>query len=238
MTPEQLTKELVDLKLLVGLPTYDGRRHNGLALWNMGRRLPNAVPLDGGGSLLAKVFNEILCDALQRRDRSEATHFLLMHDDIVPVETDWFGSMWKEFRRVDAEMMAAVVPIKDGRGLTSTGLETENNVVRRLTLKECDKRGPTFTDSNLLLNSGLLLFDLRCDWVNSCYFHIDDKIHWHAGKPYAQCMSEDWNFTRMARAAGAERIYATTAVKLVHMGRQPFPSYGGWGLVEKDDGGV
>lgn len=242
------TDELKSLKIVIGLPTYDGRRHNGMMLWSLRDTLPAAMPIEGGGSLLAKVFNDIFVKALKARDKNEATHFLLLHEDIVPASDDWFAVLWNEFRRVDAEMMAAVVPLKDPRGLTSTAVEEPKETGlsvrsdsdlemnrRRLSLKECDAMGGTFTHPGLLLNSGMLLFDLRHSWVNSCHFTINDEITWHAGEPVVSCSSEDWNFTRMARDAGAERIYATNKVRLLHVGKQHFPSWGAWGI-DKDPG--
>lgn len=241
-------EELKTLKLFAALPSYDGQRYNGVPIAWLKAAVPNAQLIDSGGSLLANVFNSQLCLALRSREMGNATHFLMLHADIVPCGEDWFPKLWRAYRKTNAQMMSAVVPIKSAAGLTSTAIELPDPRKRwkRLTMNEVLGGPENFTDPKLLLNTGMLLFDLRDPWVNHCHFSISDEIVWlnDAGEvcapgtpgslPTAKSTSEDWAFTRQARAAGCERIYATRAVPLQHVGQQRYPNYQAWGMAEDD----
>ncbi len=229
---------LSELKLAIALPSYDGRRHNALPIHGLAKQVPNCTPIDSRGSLLAHVFNQCLVTAFNLRKEGKVTHMLMLHDDILPCEGDWFENFWNAFQSADAQLMSVISPIKDGRGLTSTAVEgpTRWNP-RRLTLTECHaQKEMTFTRPDILLNTGCMLMDLRDDWVNKCYFSITDEIVWQDGVPTARVEPEDWGFTRMARAAGCQRIFATRAVKLLHCGTQMFPNYQVYGQAV-DQGG-
>lgn len=121
---------------------------------------------------------------------------------------------------------------------------------RRLTLKECHAGPKTFTHPRILLNTGCMLFDMREPWVDQAvengvkkngpgrmYFHIDDSIQWIDGEPHTRGASEDWNFTRMARLAGCphDKIFATLAMPLEHVGQMRFPTGHAWGTLDRDD---
>lgn len=121
---------------------------------------------------------------------------------------------------------------------------------RRLTMKECHAGPKTFTHPRILLNTGCMLFDMREPWVDQAvengvkkngpgrmYFHIDDSIQWIDGEPHTRGASEDWNFTRMARAAGCppDKIFATLAMPLEHVGQMRFPTAIPWGTLDRDD---
>ncbi len=286
---DEILEELKDLKLYCALPSYNGERSNGVPIAWMHKMVPNSILGDSGGSLLANVFNAAYCLALRQRDMGNATHFLMLHADIVPQGDDWFAKLWRAYRTSKAQMISAVVPIKSAAGLTSTAFELPDPKKRwtRLTMNEvmggpetfssvwldekgsihppgpglakppadpvwmCDsyenKDGLQVTrNTKILLNTGMLLFDLREPWVNHCYFTITDEIVWvnSAGEvtvpgaegavPTAKSTSEDWAFTRMAREHGCERIFATRAVPLQHVGQQRYPNYQAWGMPEDD----
>ncbi len=108
-------------------------------------------------------------------------------------------------------------------------------------------------NTKILLNTGMLLFDLREPWVNHVHFNISDEIVWINDKkevcapgapgaiPTAKSTSEDWAFTKMARECPAlppeqrcQRIFATRAVPLQHVGQQRYPNYQAWGMPEDD----
>jgi hypothetical protein len=74
-----------------------------------------------GGSLLALGFNQLWCRALNDRREGGITHFAMHHADI-EAPAGWLDRLIDEQRRVDADVLSVVVPIKDGRGLTSTGV--------------------------------------------------------------------------------------------------------------------
>lgn len=221
---------LADLRLAVALPSYDGRRANSVSLMHLQRMVPHCAPIETQASLLAYGFNICLSKAWKLARDGHLTHFLMLHDDIVPIDPDWFRRLWTEYVWSNANMIAAVSPIKTEKGLTSTGVETDNKwKPRRLTIRECLSREPTFTEPGILLNTGMMLFDLREPWVKKCFFTIEDDMYTEDGMFDPRVAPEDWNFTRMARKNGAERIFATRAVKLHHIGPVRFDNYNVWG---------
>lgn len=184
--------------------------------------------------------NRLWIEALEQRDKGLVSHFFMHHSDIVP-EYWWLDKMMGIMERTGADVLSAVVPIKDAQGFTSTALdEPVGDVdpywrVRRLTMREICKMEPTFTHPKLLLNDGFMLVnignrDVRWDDV---WFQFEDKIIQHHGKRLAVCVPEDWNFSRKARAAGA-KLWATREVALNHFGPAAFPNQISWGSAETD----
>lgn len=231
-----LFPELNDLRLVVALPSYNGTRHNAVPLMHLARQVPLAEPVAPQSSLLAMSFNLCLATALRMRDEGRATHFLMVHDDIVPRGSNWFEVLWGAWKDSEAELLCAVSPIKDDRGLTSIAVESSDPWrPRRLTMKEVAAGPVTFSHPDILLNTGCMMFDLRDPWVDKCHFTVSDSVEWRDGKMWPRVMSEDWAFTRMARAAGARRIYATRAMHLDHVGQHRYPNDATWGM-EHDDG--
>lgn len=289
--------ELDDLKLAVALPSYNGTRHNGPALFYLREYVPKAIPIATQTSLLAMCFNITFSIAMRLRDEGKATHFLMLHDDIVPLDQNWFEELWSAYKDPEGNngtgMICAVSPIKDQRGFTSIAVEKEvaeesddalgtlRRVIeassgfrgpkddgfeawlkanfkdvldrlsgippkrfftkpQRLTMTQIHNGPQTFTHPGLLLNTGCLLFDMREPWVDQAttkgrgnlYFTIQDHIEWIDGIPHPSSASEDWNFTRMARAAGCPKIYATRKMPLEHIGQARFSSKEVWGLAE------
>jgi len=184
--------------------------------------------------------NRLWIDALERAERGEITHFMMLHSDIVP-EFNWLSKMMTIMERTGADVLSAVVPIKDSQGFTSTALDQPVSDVdpywrvRRLTMREVYKMEPTFTDPNLLLNDGLMLVNLANRSVkwDEVFFQFEDRIIRHHGKRTAVCMPEDWNFSRKCRTAGA-KLWATREVALNHMGPAAYPNGGPWGTAETD----
>ena len=228
--------------LFLALPTYCGIRYNTMAIvgalsaqQSFGR--VSSVEIDG--SLLASTFNNFLIRALDLRDEGKADYMLLLHSDIMPMDTQgWLDVLWQERCKVDADAISAVVPIKDARGVTSTALETPDNIYapRRLTMREIEQQDVTFTDDNLLINTGMLLINLRAPWVDNFCFTIGDALlRLPSGKRAVGVTPEDWNFSRRVRELGG-RVWATRAVQLTHIGRFAYPNFGGWGIHDEDPG--
>lgn len=240
--------KLNEVKLAVALPTYDGRICIGTALSLMAiqHRVAAVNFMASSGSLLAHVFNGPLCAALDLRDKGELTHLLMLHADIIPQTECWLDILWHEYTEIGQKGMLSVVqPIKDQRGLTSTAVEGAHEwSPRRLTMHEVMEEPITFTRPDIMLNTGMLLFDLREDWVDKAGgFTIRDALGTVAAvddKParrMALVMSEDWGFSRQARAAGCPQQYATRAVPCVHVGGMQYPNNRAWGEHKTDQGG-
>src|SRR5262249_10837563 len=149
----------------------------------------------------------------------------------------WLDTLLTELFRLDADIVSAVIPIKGPQGTTSTAVETDDPwQPRRLTLKENHDLPTTCRDAGaggeMLPNSGLWVCDLRKPWVSHpapLFFQtrtrlvVDEMGAWQA-----QVRSEDWEFSRAARARGA-KLYATRAVKLTHAGEKEYPNDQPWG---------
>ncbi len=237
---------------LLGLPTYDNSVNADLVL-----ALLNEVHVPGTPafqvaktqmSLLACGFNRLYATALNQRPK--CTHFLLLHADVVP-ENGFVKALHAEMERTGAGILSTVLPLKDNRGLTSTGLMAEYGRPfrrRRVTMTELAHLPQTFggrdvarlfghgemADPVLLVNTGLMLIDLRIPQAEQYYFEITDRIVRNAdGSFQAEVDPEDWHLSRMAHEAGV-RVLATKTVKARHAGRAFFPNFSVWGEWERD----
>lgn len=221
-------------RIIIGVPSYDGSINNRMAarLLEAGERYPFTVNFNQT-SLLAYTFNRLWVDALNSRANGW-THFCMLHADIIP-EPHWLDKMVDLMISTGADVLSVIQPIKNILGTTSTALESGDPwKPNRFTLKQIHKMEPTFSDPRLLVNTGLMLVDMRAPWVEKIRFHIDDLIsRGKDGKFVVDCMPEDWNFSRDAKALGAT-LYATRAVKCIHVGMWEYVNSEPWGLWETD----
>jgi predicted O-methyltransferase YrrM len=135
-----------------------------------------------------------------------------------------------------------VIPIKDDRGMTSTALDApcgdrpQDWSPKRFSMTEILAMPPTFTDPNILLNTGLFLLDLNAPWLDleKICFRFEDKIMRYRGRLMAFMKPEDWNFSKDARKLGCTKQYATREVTVQHRGLTIFPNNQAWGN-EHDD---
>jgi hypothetical protein len=193
-------------------------------------------------SLLANNFNRLWCYALNKRQQFNITRFLMLHSDIRPMQADWVEIMLSEMDRLKAPVVSALMPIKDERGLTSTGWDTEDRFSpKRMTMVEAEQIGVSYTHPKLLINTGLMLVDFTQPWIEEVCFTINDEIR-TAEHPetkakyfYPAVEPEDWNFSRWLIARGIPR-YVTRALKAVHQGNFNYPNFGGWGASKVDEG--
>ncbi len=219
----------IPIKLALSLPSYDGRRVNAIPMLTVGQAVGTIHYMTAQGSLLAHVFNRTLCEARQKRDAGVATHFCMLHDDIAP-EADWFQKLWAEYIKEPEGkrgVISAVSPIKSPHMMTSTALDTDPWEPRKLTLEEVSRLPVTFgadaskvltgVPLNLLVNTGLMLFDLREPWVDGLVFSIRDFIQVKDGVPKAFVEPEDWRMSRYIHSQGYP-VRATRAVELAHYG--------------------
>ncbi len=191
-------------------------------------------------SLLPLNFNNLWCQALN--ERPAMTHFCMMHSDVCP-EDGWLDILLDEQRKSGADILSVVIPIKDERGLTSTGvMDWRTRQMRHLTVREALKLPPTFDAAEagypgqcLLMNTGLWVCDFTRPWVEQMYFRFEDRIVRRPdGRFEAQAVSEDWLFSIDAARMGL-KVFATTAVKVKHQGNFQFPNFAPWGSLETDD---
>jgi hypothetical protein len=211
------------MRVIAAVPTYDGQRVNAQALVQLNACGVEVVEMRL--SLLTRAFNECWVHALNLRSEG-ATHFLMLHADVVPVEGTWPVQMLHLMQKHGSDVLSAVLPIKSGGGFTSTAVETEDVwSPRKLTLKEVMERPGTWTEERLLVNTGLMLVDIAKPWADHVYFSTSDRIRRSGdGQWVAECQPEDWSFSRRVREEGGS-VWATREVRALHAG---WSSWANW----------
>ncbi len=220
--------------VFLGIPVYNGNILEGHinAIFKGGQKMPVGKLQIRGYSCLTNNFNHLLCGALNER-KNGITHFALLHSDIIPCD-GWLDILYKGMQETKADIISAIVPIKDGRGLTSTALDTDLWRPRRLTLHEVHNDYPkTFTQDDLLLNTGCMLVDIRNEWIEGIRFRFEDRIEKINGNFVADIQPEDWLFSRDAKKLGA-RLAATSEVRVDHIGTHRFSNDKAWGSWLRD----
>jgi len=203
-----------------------------------------------GASLLAFNFNLLWTSALNQRKERGITHFAMHHSD-VQAEIGWLDKLIAEMTRTRCDVLSVVLPIKDEKGLTSTGfMDKESGMITRLTMKQVygnhlprtfDKyrlrnHGHAPRDATLMVNTGLFLVDFTKPWVEEAHFEIRDRIvKTPEGRFIANVLPEDWNFSVWCNEKGLD-VRATTVVKATHHGRAGFANDHAWGDWETDQG--
>jgi hypothetical protein len=225
------------IRVHVGMPLRGNSCHYvaGIAHLVNHSRNPDVyvIPTFAQASLLPLSFNLLWSQALDAFDKGEITHFAMLHDDVLPMN-GWLDVLLTDLEWLEADIVSAVVPIKDGRGLTSTAIESGNDWnPRRLTLKEVFEREETFTDPAILLNTGCWVCDLSRPWCDKVCFRQQDRIAKREGGRSAETISEDWDFSRQVRANGGTRLFATRKVQLDH-DRPEFTNRLVWGEWQTD----
>lgn len=185
-------------------------------------------------SLLAMNDNMLWTKALNLARKGELTHFLMIHADVRPRAnqvSNWFDLFLNEMERTKADVLSAAIPIKNTAGFTSTALDTNRWSPQRLTQHQINRELPvTWTADTLLVNTGLMLVDLRGAWKSDPpFFTINDEI-WQdeEGDWQPRCEPEDWNFSRMCHKRGM-RVFVTRIVPVDHFGTAMWSSDGIWG---------
>lgn len=242
--------------VFVGVPTYNGQLDFATASNALGKtsRRPKYVS-SASSSLLAMGFNILWCGALNNREKLGLKWFAMLHADIVPSEF-WADELISEAEKFDADVMSAVVPIKNNEGITSTGMSDPNDDFRpycRLTQTQINHS--TFPDtfdagicssalralpgpmkvmppagSRLIVNTGCFVARIDRPWAEQVFFTIRDHIRKDEDGNFLPCVSpEDWQFSRDVAALGG-KVMATRKVKLVHKGMAEYSSAATWGL--------
>lgn len=189
-------------------------------------------------SKLTQNFNMLLCEAI---NRGEHTHFAMLHADIFPAQ-GWLTRMHDIMERTGADILSVVMPLKNDKGLTSIGLCEEETVplkVKRLTMNEIYQREETFTDPHIIVNTGLMLINLKAPFMShvgrGLQFRVTDQIlKLDDGRLHAYGGSEDWLFSLDARGLGA-KIFVTREVSAAHIGGASWPNDHAWGTTLSEE---
>jgi hypothetical protein len=191
-------------------------------------------------SLLANNFNRLWCAALNQRKERELTHFAMHHADLASKEL-WLDKMLEEMDRVNADILSAIIPLKDARGLTSTAMMQPGTLkIQRLTMTEVYNRPTTFgpdKDRILLVNSGLWICKLTDQWIEQFPgFCVQDCVTKQPDGTFAaSSFSEDWNFSKWAYEKSL-RVFATRIIPVTHFGGFQFKNDHIWGTETTDKG--
>lgn len=239
-------------KVFLAFPTYSLVHFEAVqAAYSACKETPVAL-YRSADSRLPHNFNKLWCAALNSRQQHGWTHFAMLHSDVAP-ETGWLDTLIDEQERLGVDVMAAVIPIKDARGLTSTGVwNPETGQVRRLTMAEVMQLPETFTayevadllqpgkrvriDMPLLVNSGCFVCQFTTRWPERVVWRFVDDIVHHDNQYFeARTMSEDWDWSRQL-AEREVKIAATRKVRLTHYGSEEWSNQGAWGTVQEDKG--
>ncbi len=220
-------------EVFIGVPAHEAvvpAALPGLVVPTRGHGRTFAV-VPGVDSLLAKVFNKLVCRALNEMKTLGWTHFVLHHSDI-ECEIGWLDKLLAEYHAHDLDVISGVIPIKDQSGYVSMAIKSPRGPGRNVMLDELKDVPVTFgiealkhlPGDMLLYNTGLLLFDLRRPWVRKWLleapFTIRDMVveNPETGELEARAISEDWGFSAYCNQKGI-RIKATRAVAIGHHGR-------------------
>lgn len=197
-------------------------------------------------------FNVLWAAALNAFEQGSATHFAMLHTDVIP-QAGWLDTLLEELDDRKADLCSAVIPIKDSRGATTTGIGDPRDSwtpFRRFTVREMLSMPETFSASEvgydgwpLLHTSGLWVADLSRDVFRqtgpdgSLYaiFEFQRRIaRRDDGKWEVACESEDWYFSRRLWELGANTI-VTRKVSLRHKGAVEYANDEPWGSFENGD---
>lgn len=198
-------------------------------------------------SILTQSFNVLWAKAYTLSHTMGVTHFAMLHADVVP-EQFWLDKLFMIHQKTGADVVSVVLPIKDERGLTSTGfLPVDADIkyfpVRRLTLSEVYKLPPTFGGKDLanagysprmVINTGLFLAKLNTPWTNKVVFHMEDFIHYGKSRATMGCISEDWCFSDILYQNGVHYL-ATREVSACHVGSFNYSNHEVWGSWKTDE---
>ena len=202
-------------------------------------------------------FDILWTQALNASEEGKITHFAMLHLDIVPENTDgeiWVDTLIDELDEHGLDMVSAISPLKDFRGLTSSGIGDPDDSwspYRRICVRELDSLPETFDAADLgyagmplLHNSGCWACDLRSDVFHQAdadgncgaHFAFPERVFRHpaTGRWTHQRESEDWYFSRCLWKLKA-RTSITKKVKLSHFGKAGYKNHGNWGELEHDD---
>jgi hypothetical protein len=249
----------VPTRIFLAQPHYgaiDPGAARGFHAWASRRDGVEVIFADAGGSLLARTFNTLWVHAMASAEKGLITHFAMLHSDIQPGQF-WLDTLLEEMASTKADIVSAVVPIRDKRGLTTTAIDNPASrwqPERRLTMHEVMQLPETFSahdlavaglnphNHGLLVNTGCWICSMIRPWVlgdwtqnKPLQFTINDRVYkLPNGQWGVDVESEDWYFSREAARWGAN-IVATRKVTIGHIGQHTYSNESAWGTWTYDE---
>ncbi len=247
--------------IFVGMPTYDGcpEWEAAAAIYEQRARNKDIDVMILTSSALTYGFNRLYCAML---NNPMCRYWVLLHADIIPERGNWVSHLVTQMDATGADVMSAVMPLKNPEGSTSTALglgenPVEDGTFRRLTMHEAMELPECFNrkhladlfnrtqdpalpkwdwgECHLLNNTGLMCIrGKRRDVLETLHFDVRNGIRKNAqGKWECWFEPEDWLFSRQAEAAGLN-VWATRSIPARHVGKHGFPNASEWGTLEHD----
>ncbi len=208
----------------VELPSYKSVR-----MATLDRFTTSVCEMDMDCGCLPHTFNSLLCQSLDWRDKGKVTHMAMIHSDVT-AERGWLDLLAEEMHAHDLVAISAVVAIKDpdqDRTSTAIGSRSEPWEAKRYIHRRHHGKMPvTFTgddvcegdDEVLLINTGLMLLDLRHEFWDEFCFVVPTTIRRIEGRRAPIFRPEDWEMSRELDRAGV-RYGATWRPFVEHLGR-------------------
>lgn len=214
------------------LPCYDKTSFNRLAVVNFAAQFPDAKLCEVSSSALGHCFNVGYQAVRKMADKGEIDYVGMLHADCVPLQQNWGEILMDEMLEHQASIMSVISPIKSADGLTSTGFFSKEDDEKdiwhpiRLTMKEVFQLPETFTHPRLIVNTGIMMIDIRQEWAKKlvfdlkCFVNLDNYQSWY--------IPEDWLMSKYCYKSGGT-VFATRKVKMQHYGNVGFPNTEAWG---------
>lgn len=176
---------------------------------------------------IVDAFNTLWGLALDARDNGMADYLAMQHDDIEP-ESWWVNTFIDEMRTRNAAVISAHVACRDhkrGRVSTAIGIESDSwDGAKCLTFDDLAKLPKTFGPKQackpgqvLLINTGLMVIDLRRPEWDEWIWPQDCRFKRHEGRRVNQLRTEDWEFSRFMHSRGI-RYLCTSKIETRHWG--------------------
>lgn len=223
------------------------------AFWTETCNYANVVRVINQSSILTKNFNVLWAAALNLWERGEITHLVMLHSDAVPAP-GFLNTLHEELYASGADLLSAVMAIKDMRGLSSTAISdplTNWEPAARLTMTEIMQLPETFKIEDcgfpervLLANTGCWIANLNSpvfhktnqDGTLAAHFSVRDRIPRRNGIWTIDCESEDWFFSRKIFENGG-KVAVTRKIPILHQGGSAWPNNVAWGSSQHDTEG-
>lgn len=244
--------------IFLGVPTHDGKVDNSTfsAVMRTAASRHDVSTKVQCSSALTHNFNELWLEALRGVESHGVTHFCMLHADVGPLQQDWIDRLVAIMEEGDYDLVSVIIPIKDDRGLTSTGFDTDPWRPRRLSMHEAMQMPATFDNDAILkimkpdlsvtdmgdpigpiiFNTGLWICRLDRPWVKKICFDIKNRVHQYpdTDQIVAEFAPEDWEFSRQCYELGVK--YAVTrAIEVEHIGRAAPKNTHAWGSMKRDE---
>lgn len=228
---------------LLGMPSYglcSPGAARGFFRSTDGRKVQSSM-VNFESSLLAQSFNVLWVSAINSvLSGKQIDYFAMLHADVEPGDF-WLDRLIEEMEAKELDVLSAVIPIKDHKGLTSAGYESvpfdEWKIGGRLSMTEVFRLPETFTEAEvgrpILMNTGCWVCKFDVNWAKKICFTIKDRIVEENGLFRADVMPEDWNVSRQFRELGL-RVGLTRKIQLLHRGTQAWGNDRPWGTMEFD----